>query len=273
MAKVLGVSRSGYYKYINRKKSKREEYDEYLKGEIKRIYQESRKTYGSIRIYRELQECGIRCGKNKVSRLMKEMGIAKRRKKFKVVTTDSNHNYPISDNLLKRNFITSEPNKVWVSDITYIRTDKGWLYLCIVLDLFSRMVVGWSMQDNMKTQLVIDALEMAYKRRNPGKGLIFHSDRGSQYASDTFKEELGKYKMISSMSKKGDCWDNACAESVFGTLKTELVYNTLYRSHDEAKRDIFEYIEVFYNRSRRHSTINYMSPYNYEAQYELKKGA
>jgi transposase InsO family protein len=265
MALVLGVSRSGYYKFMNKGLSKRSKENIYLKQVINDIFDTSRKTYGSIRIYQELRSREIQCGKNRVSRLMKELKLVpKSQKKYKVCTTDSKHNYPVSENLLERDFTVSAPNKVWVSDITYIRTDEGWLYLCIILDLFSRMIVGWSMLNNMETKLIINALDMAYINRAPGDKLIFHSDRGSQYASYWFREALNDYKMVSSMSKKGDCWDNACAESFFGTLKNELVYHKKYRTHEEARSDIFEYIEVFYNRQRRHSTIDYMSPCDFE---------
>ena len=265
MAQAFGVSRSGYYKYLKAGISKRTQENNYLKQVILKIFEKSRKTYGSIRIHQELCFRGIKCGKNRVARLMKELNLVpKGLKKFKVITTNSNHDYPISQNLVARDFDISHPNKVWVSDITYIRTHQGWLYLCIILDLFSRMIVGWSMQDNMHTSLTMNALDMAHMNRNPDPGLIFHSDRGSQYASTLFKGSLAKYKMISSMSRKADCWDNACAESFFGSLKSELVNHKQYKSYDEAKSDIFDYIEVFYNRSRRHSTIGYLSPYEYE---------
>lgn len=265
MAFVLKVSRSGYYKYLKKGASERSKENERLKDEIINIFEESRETYGSIRIHKELKNRRIQCGKNKVAFLMNVMELMpKTQKKYKVRTTNSNHKFPISDNLLNRNFIVSKANKVWVSDITYVQTDEGWLYLCVVLDLYSRMIVGWSMQDNLRTELVIDALDMAYMNRKPDKGLIFHSDRGSQYASYRFRENLEKYGMKSSMSRKGDCWDNACAESLFGTIKSELIYSNNYSSHEEVKKDVFEYIEVFYNRKRRHSTLNYLSPFEFE---------
>ena len=166
--------------------------------------------------------------------------------------------------MLERNFAVSKPNKVWVSDIAYIATQEGWLYLCIVLDLFSRMIVGWSMSDSLKSTVAIDALAMAYNRRNPSENLIFHSDRGTQYASSSFREKLKEYKMLSSMSKTGDCWDNACAESFFSTLKMERIYHKRYSNHESARKDIFEYIEMFYNVKRRHSTLGYISPMIFE---------
>lgn len=268
MANVFKVSRSGYYKYMSREPSQKSLRDDYMKSKIEKIYEESDRTYGSPRIHKELQEQEIPCGKNQVARLMKEMHIkSKRSKKRKVITTDSSHNYPISPNLLDRNFAVSVPNKVWVSDITYIATQEGWLYLCIVLDLFSRMIVGWSMSDNLKSTVAIDALDMAYNRRNPSENLIFHSDRGIQYASSSFREKLKEYKMLSSMSKTGDCWDNACAESFFSTLKMERIYHKRYGDQDSARKDIFEYIEMFYNVKRRHSTIGYMSPMGFELKY------
>jgi putative transposase len=270
MAEVLNVSRSGYYKYLRRGETKQYRENKLLSEKIRDIFQMSRKTYGSPRITDELHDMGYRCSKNRVWRIMRELQLVScRHKRFKVRTTDSNHALPVSPNLLGRNFTVSKPDKVWVSDITYITTSEGWLFLCIILDLFSRKIVGWSMKDHMRTSLIIDALDMAYKSRQPGEGLIFHSDRGSQYASKDFRDKLAEYKMVSSMSRKGNCWDNACAESVFGTIKTELVYLNDYASREWARSDIFEYIEVFYNRLRRHSTLGGLSP----VKYELKKCA
>lgn len=270
MADVLNVSRSGYYKYLMKGESRQYRENKQLSEKIKDIFQMSRKTYGSPRITDELHDLGYRCSKNRVWRIMRELQLVScRHKKFKVRTTDSNHDLPVSPNLLDRNFTVEKPDKVWVSDITYISTREGWLFLCIILDLFSRKIVGWSMKEHMRTSLIIDALGMAYESRQPGKGLILHSDRGSQYASKDFRDKLVEYNMISSMSRKGNCWDNACAESAFGTLKTELVYLNDYTSREWARRDIFDYIEVFYNRRRRHSTLGGMSPIN----YELKKCA
>ena len=265
MAKVLGISRSGYYKYTLKGESKRSQENAKLSKEIKEIFHDSAETYGSPRVMAELHDRGYQCGINRVSRLMNEMNLVScRHKKFKVMTTDSNHDLAVSPNLLKRNFSIDKPNKVWVSDITYISTQEGWLYLCTVLDLFSRKIVGWSMTDHMEASMVIDALDMAYMSRRPGEGLIMHSDRGSQYASNAFREKLAEYEMLSSMSRKGNCWDNACAESFFCTLKTELVYRCDYLTRDEAKKTIFRYIEIFYNRKRRHSTLGNVSPDSFE---------
>ena len=197
---------------------------------------------------------------------MRENGLKARHKKRFRVTTNSKHDYPISPNLLNRDFTLEKINTCWVSDITYIDTHEGWLYLCSILDLFSRKVVGWSMASHMRADLVIDALDMAVKHRNPPEGLMFHSDRGVQYASGTFRKKLKSYKMIQSMSRKGNCWDNAPAESFFSTLKIEEVYtHSKYRTREEARKAIFEYIEVFYNRKRSHSFLDYKSPSEYEA--------
>jgi putative transposase len=265
MANVLNVSRSGYYKFLVRGETKQYRENKLLSEKIRDVFQMSRRTYGSPRITDELHDMGYRCSKNRVWRIMKELHLVScRHKKFKVRTTDSNHDLPVSPNLLGRKFSISKPDKVWVSDITYISTREGWLFLCIILDLFSRKIVGWSMKEHMRTSLIIDALDMAYESRKPDEGLIFHSDRGSQYASKDFRDKLAECKMLSSMSRKGNCWDNACAESAFGTLKTELIYLNDYALREIARRDIFEYIEVFYNRVRRHSTLGSLSPVNYE---------
>jgi len=212
-------------------------------------------------------DLGIKCGIKRVGRIMRENNlVAKAKRKFKS-TTNSAHNYPIHPNLLEQNFKTDAPNKIWTTDITYIRTSEGWLYLAVVLDLYSRMIVGWSMDKRMTRQLVIDALTMAYWKRKPNKGLIHHSDRGSQYASYDYQDKLKEYGMICSMSKKGDCYDNAVTESFFHSLKVELnryEHSTRY----EAKSEIFDYIEVFYNRKRKHSTLGYCSPVKYEQYWK-----
>ncbi len=208
--------------------------------------------------------------RRRIIRLMKKAGLyCKTRKKFRA-TTDSSHNKPIADNLLERQFNVTEPDRYFVGDITYIATDEGWLYLAVVIDLFSRMVIGWSMDKTMKTQLVNDALFMAIWKRKPSKGLVWHTDRGSQYASDSHRKLLGDHGIIQSMSRKGNCRDNAVSESFFHTLKTELVHHQKFRIRDEAKQVIFEYIEVFYNRERLHSANDYLSPKDYE---ELQKMA
>lgn len=271
MCKVLEVSRSGYYKWLKRKQSKRKEENDRLKLKISEIYWQSKGSYGSPRVYRKLRNQGIRCNKKRVERLMKELGLkAIQKRKFKA-TTNSNHNLPVNENILNREFDVKERNKVWVSDITYIPTQEGWLYLAVIIDLYSRKVVGWSMSNRMKKELVINATKMAIKNRNPSKGLIFHSDRGSQYASHEFQKLLWKNGFKSSMSRKGNCWDNAVAESFFGTLKTELTHHKIYQTRRQARQDIFEYIEIFYNKFRMHSTLDYKSPEEYENERKTTK--
>jgi transposase InsO family protein len=271
MCQVLEASRSGYYEWLNREPSQRQLENEELKAKITEIYKQHSGRYGSPRIHRQLVEEGYNCNIKRVARLMSVMGLkAIQKRKFKK-TTDSNHNLPLQDNLLNREFDVIQPNKVWVSDITYIPTDEGWLYLATVIDLYSRKVVGWSMNKRMTRQLVIDALNMATKNRKPEKGLIFHSDRGSQYASHDFQKELWKNGMRSSMSRKGDCWDNAVAESFFSTLKTELIYRKKYKNRNQARQDIFQYIEIYYNKIRMHSTLDYKSPENYENERKPSK--
>lgn len=271
MCQVLNVSRSGYYSWLNRKPSHRQLTNKELKLKIAEIYWQTRGTYGSPRIHKKLKKDGYHYNIKRIERLMKEMGLkAIQKRKFKR-TTNSDHNLSLKKNLLNREFNVTQPNKVWVSDITYIPTQEGWLYLAVVIDLYSRKVVGWSMNKRMTKNLVIKALEMAVKNRKPSKGLIFHSDRGSQYASHDFQKTLWKYGIRSSMSRKGDCWDNAVAESFFSTIKTELIFHNRYKNRNQAKRDIFEYIEVFYNRIRLHSTLDYESPENYENERKTSK--
>jgi transposase InsO family protein len=263
--RVLKVSVSGYYAWCGRGPSDREIKDARLIDKIREIYERFDGVYGVRRIHRQLVADGESCSRNRVVRLMHKCGLAARRKKKYCVTTDSKHDFAVAPNLLDREFFSSGPNQAWVSDITYIWTQEGWLYLAAVIDLHSRMVVGWSMNERLDRGLVLDALAMAVGRRNPGLGLIHHSDRGSQYASNDYQKVLAKHGMLCSMSRKGDCWDNAVAESFFSTLKTERVHHRLYRSRDEARRDIFEYIEVFYNRVRLHSTLGYLSPAQFES--------
>jgi len=230
------------------------------------IHTESKKdTYGSTRLQRELIKYGIKAGVNRIRRIMKENGISAvvRRKKFRY-PKDTKSNLPVADNIIDREFTAGKENEKCVSDITYVHTRQGWLYLCIILDLFSKRIVGWAMDKNMKTDLVLSALDMAIKLRGITKGMIFHSDRGSQYRSNDFRNRLKKLGFIQSMSRKGNCWDNACAEAFFKTLKTEALYGRTFCSMEEAKTCIFEYIEVFYNRERRHSSIEYMSPVEFE---------
>jgi transposase InsO family protein len=271
MCQVLEVSRSGYYGWLNRKPSQRQIENEKLKLKIAEIYWQHKGRYGSPRIYRQLKKEGYNYNIKRIERLMNVMELkAVQKRKFKK-TTNSNHDLPLKDNLLKRNFNVTQPNKVWASDITYISTNEGWLYLAVIIDLYSRKVVGWSINKRMTKQLVIDALNMGIKNRNTDKGLIFHSDRGSQYASHDFQKDLWKNGMRSSMSRKGDCWDNAVAESFFSTLKTELIYHNHYKTRKQARQDIFQYIAVYYNRIRMHSTLNYKSPEDYEKERKQSK--
>lgn len=264
MCRVLKVSRTAYYYWLIRPISQHKKQDKVLKEQILKIYRENRRTYGSPRIHRQLDKQGIHCGRKRVDRLMKEAGIQGiQKRKFKV-TTDSKHNLPVAENLLNRNFNAGSANEKWTSDITYVATNEGWLYLAAIMDLCSRKIVGWSMQKYLTRQLVIEALDMAVTNRHPGRGLIIHSDRGSQYASHDYQQQLWLHGIICSMSRKGECWDNAPMESFFHTLKTELVYHRHYENRAEARRDIFEYIEVFYNRIRLHSAIGYESPEDYE---------
>ena len=267
MCKVLQVSRSGYYSWSKGLKSIKKQQAKELLAVIREIFTESRGTYGYPRIHRELRNRGIVCSKNRVARLMRKDGLrAKVKRRFKA-TTDSKHNLPVAGNLVQRNFTPDQPDQVWAGDITYIWTGEGWLYLAVVLDLFSRNVVGWAMDKRMTRHLVVNALNMALKRRHPVKGLVHHSDQGSQYASSDFQELLNKHGIRCSMSRKGDCWDNAPVESFIGTLKQELVFHQRYITLAQAKQSIFEYIERFYNRKRLHSTLGYQSPFEYEANY------
>jgi transposase InsO family protein len=265
MCRVLAVSRSGYYAWLKRPTSPRKMADQRLSQQIKEIHQQSRQTYGSPRIQAELAENGISCSPKRVARLMRQAAlVAKQSRKFKVTTTDSVHNYPVAPNLLEQDFGASRPNEKWLSDITYIPTAEGWLYLAAVLDLYSRRIVGWAMSDSLERHLPINALKMAIQARQPAPGLLHHSDRGSQYASDDYQALLTQYQMRCSMSRTGNCYDNAPMESFFGTLKTELIHHCHYLTKTEAKTSIFEYIELFYNRFRRHSALGFLSPLIYE---------
>ena len=260
----MRVSRSGYYAWRKRDKSLRQEERDRLIPIVREAHRLSKGTYGTRRIAEELEDRGEPCGRTKAGTLMRLANVSvKRSRKFKA-TTDSKHDLPVAPNLLERRFEVAEPDRVWVSDITYVWTFEGWLYLAVVLDLFSRKIVGWSISSRINRKLVMDALCMAVRLRRPGLGLIFHSDRGSQYCSDDVQKELKTHKMISSMSRKGDCWDNAVAESFFGTLKTERLYLTNFRTREEARLDIVDYIEMFYNCNRRHSYLGYQSPKTFE---------
>ena len=265
MCKQLGVSTSGYYAWERRPPSQRQKDDKRLVAKIRESHRISRGTYGSPRIHDDLVDMGEQIGRHRVARLMRENGITARPLKRFRKTTDSNHDYPVAPNLLKREFDVDEPNAAWVGDITYIWTARGWAYLVVILDLFSRRVVGWAIDDNMRAGVVIRALEMARGQRAVSPGLIFHSDRGSQYASHDYRRILESAGIVSSMSRKGDCWDNAVAESFFATIKRELVSKCYWPSLKAARMAVHEYIEVFYNRKRKHSTNGNLSPVDYEA--------
>ena len=264
MCEVLKVSKSGYYAWLSRPESERHKVNRRLLSEIRMAHDRSRRTYGSPRVTVELKESGVSCSVNRVARLMSENGIcAKRRRKFRA-TTDSKHSFAVAPNLLNRQFTIDYPNTVWVTDITYIWTSEGWLYLAGVVDLYSRMVVGWSMSNRITQQLTLEALNQALGRRCPKPGLLHHSDRGSQYAAGDYQQLLSEHQMTCSMSRKADPWDNAPMESFFGTLKTELIYGEKFSTREDAEMKIFEYIEVFYNRKRRHSSLGYKSPVDFE---------
>lgn len=259
--RVLNVSRSGFYAWCSREESITAVRRAELTERIRDVHQASRGTYGSPRVHAELVAQGHRCNRKTVARCMREAGIqAKSHRKFRITTTDSNHDRPVAPNIVNRDFEPAGKNQTWTTDITYVATDEGWLYLAAVEDLFTRQIVGWSMSERIDSRLVVDALEMAIVRQCPGEELIAHSDRGVQYASEHYQRLLTKHAITSSMSRKGNCWDNAPMESFFATLKKELVHHEQYRTRTEARHSLFEYIEVFYNRIRRHSALNYQSP-------------
>jgi putative transposase len=264
MCQLLEVGRSGFYEYLKNKTSARTLENQYLKLKIKDIFMHNPSSYGSRRIRKLLQLEGIIISRRRVGKLMKQQNLyCKTKRKFKV-TTDSKHNLPIAPNLLQRDFTATKPDKKYVGDITYIWTNEGWLYLAVVIDLFSRRVVGWAMNSHMRAELVNNALTMAIWSRKPQRGLLWHTDRGSQYASESHRSILKDHGIIQSMSRKGNCWDNAVAESFFHTLKTELTYHAKFVTREQAKKMLFEYIEVFYNRKRIHSANDYMAPAVFE---------
>ena len=266
ICRALEVSRSGYYAWKARPKPNRAIDNEKLIIEIRRIFLDNNANYGSPRVCHALRKENIACSENRVARLMRVDGLmAIQRRKFRA-TTDSKHDFPVAPNLLNRNFVTSDPNKVWVSDITYVWTNEGWLYLAFVLDLYCRGVMGFSVSDSLSDELVQSALRQAVLRADPSKGLIHHSDRGSQYASIDYQDLLEEHGIVPSMSRKGDCWDNAVGESFLHTLKVELVNRFRFMTRQEARLKIFEYIETYYNRKRMHSTLGYMSPLEFREQ-------
>jgi transposase InsO family protein len=269
----MHLSRSGYYTWCKRGKSLRQRENERFIPVVRAAHKKSKGTYGTRRIAEEIEAHGGTCGRTRAGTLMKLARVAaKQKKKFKA-TTDSKHNLPVAPNLLNRQFAVQGPDRVYVSDITYIWTHEGWLYLAVILDLFSRQVVGWSLSNRMTRELVMNALRMAIWRRRPAPGLIFHTDRGSQYCSNDFQSMLKTHGMVSSMNRKGNCWDNAVAESFFGSLKTERVFFSSYKTREQARRDIVDYIEMFYNSNRRHSYLGYVSPKEFEKMWLLKKAA
>jgi transposase InsO family protein len=266
ICRVLRVSRSGFYGWSTRGPSRRARRREHLLSKIRRAHRENRELYGSPRVHRALLIDGESVSRNTVAKLMRQAKIrAKSRRRFVPRTTESTHDKAVADNLLDRNFTAAAPDRKWVADITYVPTDEGWLYLAAVLDCFSRRIVGWSMADHLETDLVADALRMALARRQPRTGLLHHSDRGVQYASDDYQHLLASHGITVSMSGRGDCWDNAMMESFWATLKTELVHQRQYTTREQARASIFEYVEVFYNRKRLHSSIGYVSPETFEA--------
>ena len=268
MCKVLRVSRSGFYAWARRGESPRACADRELSAEIRQVHEDSRETYGSPRVHAQLRRKGQRCSRKRVARLMRESGIrAKAGRKFRVRTTDSNHDLPVAANLVDRQFRADAPNELWVSDITYIPTGEGWLYLASIVDVFSRRVVGWSMEAHMRTSLVLAALTMALRDRRPDRGIVHHSDRGSQYASMAYHAVLDDHGIVPSMSRAGDCYDNALKESFFHTLKVECVHGRSFATRDQARAAVFDYVETFYNRERLHSALGFMSPDEFEAAH------
>jgi putative transposase len=264
MCRVLKVSTSGYYKWLKGKNAPKKTDRPVLIERVKELHIETRGSYGARRISKQLREEGFNVGKYMAGNLMKEAGVSVKKKRKYVQTTDSDHSYPIAPNLLNRQFNPSIPNQVFAGDITYLSTEKGWAYLAVVIDLYSRRVVGWSVKETLSADIVEDALRMAVWRRKPQRGLIFHSDRGSQYASDSFRKLLRRYGMKQSMSRKANCWDNSPVEKFFGSLKTEWTDKQWYQDLDEVRFDVLKYIDMFYNSKRLHSTLGYCSPVAFE---------
>jgi putative transposase len=266
MCRALELSRSGFYAWRKRPASRHAATNRKLLVEIKAIHQKSRQTYGSPRIHADLQGKGIPCSCNRTARLMQQAGIRAVARRRYCHTTDSRHDYPVAPNILARNFTASGPDRVWLTDITYVPTEEGWLYLGVVMDLHSRRIIGWATSNRIDQNLTLDALRMALGRRQPAVGLLHHSDRGSQYAGYEYQKLLSNWGLTCSMSRKGEPYDNAAMESFFRTLKVELVYRYRFRYREEAKAALVEYIELFYNRERRHSALGYLSPAEFEKQ-------
>jgi putative transposase len=271
MCQVFKLTRSGYYSWQRRPVSKRRQDNELMLQKIRqiRLTNKKKEVYGSPRMKDDLVATGLNVSKNRVARIMREAGIRSKIKKKYKATTDSNHGKVVADNLVNQEFTAETSNQVWLSDITYIWTEEGWLYLAAVLDVFNREVVGWATSERLKHELVKQAIKNAAYKKEPGAGLIFHSDRGVQYASDGVKNLIDDYKFVQSMSGKGNCYDNAMMESFFHSLKTEHVYFEKYRTREHAKSSLFEYIELFYNRERRHSGLGNLSPVDFEQRFKL----
>ncbi len=263
----MQVSRSGYYKWVNRKPSEQEKRRKKLMKRIQHHFNGFRQLYGSLKVAAKLREEGIVVSTKTVARLMKEMGLRSRTVKKYKATTNSNHSQPVYDNVLNRQFGVAAPNRAWVTDITYVATEQGWVYLASVMDLFSRKIVGWSQGSRMTKELVLDAFDMACRRQKPKPGLVHHSDRGSQYASTEYRERIASNKMVGSMSRKGNCYDNACIESFHSVIKKELIYLTKFKTRQQAYNAINSYIELEYNRIRIHSSIGYLTPHLCEKRY------
>ena len=264
MCRALEASRSGYYGWRHGKESKRSEQNRTVLVEIKKVHEESREAYGAVKTWRELEAQGIVCGRHRVARLRRQAGIEARRKRRFRITTQSRAGVIAAENKLNRCFEVGKVDRAWVGDITFIATGSGWLYLAVLLDLYSRRVVGWAMSERIDQQLVLDALIMALGQCPAQPGLIHHSDQGRQYSSTAYVEMLKKHGMVQSMSRRGNCYDNAVAESFFSSLKNELVHHCSFKTREEARTAVFEYIEVFYNRQRRHQSLDYVSPVDYE---------
>jgi transposase InsO family protein len=273
LCRMLEVSRAGFYAAQGRAPSARARADTKLGVEIAAIHAESRQCYGSPRVQAELQARGHCPSRKRVARLMRQQGLAARRRRRFRVTTDSNHARPVATNVVARQFTTAVPNATWVTDITYIWTGEGWGYLAVILDLFSRLVVGWALSARLTQDLALEALGMALARRRPPRGLVHHSDRGSQYASAAYQTRLAQHGIQGSMSRRGNCWDNAVAESFFATLKVELVHHVSWATRVGARADLFDYLEIFYNAQRRHSSLGYLSPLAFERQWEQEQAA